>query len=188
MRHLRILFCGLILTLLAAGSAYAASEGHEPPNLWDLLWRFVTTGLVIAVIWKLAGSKLASFFTGRSEGIARELDDLEARKEKARDDLAEVEKRIAGFESERAAVLAEYEARGEALKAEIVAKAEESAAQIVTQAKQAAQNEIDKALAAVREDLANKIIDAASRSIAGSLNAEDQEKILKDSLNKVVLQ
>lgn len=100
----------------------------------------------------------------------------------------DVERRIADLEKERAAVIAEYEARGEALKAEIIAKAEESAKLIMTQAKQTAQNEIDKALSAMREELADKIVEAASESISASLSTKDHEKLLNSFLSKVVLQ
>ncbi|MCC8193157.1 MAG: ATP synthase F0 subunit B, partial [Deltaproteobacteria bacterium] len=113
---------------------------------------------------------------------------LETRKEKARHDLLDVERRIANLENERKAILADYEARGEALKADIIAKAEEAASQITTQARKTAQNEIDKAVAALRDELADKIIDAAGESIAGSLSPKDQEKLLNSFLNKVVLQ
>jgi len=187
-RHLRIPLLTLVLILLAAGVAYAAGDGHEPPRWKDFIYRIITAALVIAVIWKLAGKKIVEFFTGRREGIAKELDDLETRKEKAREHLLAVEKRIANLEKERAAILREYEARGEALKAEIVAKAENAAAQIMTQAKQTAENEVDKALAALREELADKIVEAASESISGSLTARDHEKLLNSFLTKVVLQ
>ena len=185
MRHLRILLCTLAMLLAAAGTAHAA-DGHT--NWPDLGWRVITAAAVVFIIYKAAGKMIAGALSGRRQGIAQELDDLETRKEKARADLLDVEKRIANLERERKAILKEYEARGEALKAEIVAKAETTAAQIMTQAKQTAQNEIDGALAAMREDLAEKIVAAASESITGSLTAKDQEKLLDSVLNKVVLQ
>ena len=170
------------MTLLGFGIAHAAGDGHG--NDWgNLAWRLLNLAIVVAIIWKLAGKKIASFFTGRSAGIAHELDDLETRKEKARQDLLDVEKRIAGLESERKSILADYEARGEALKADIIAKAEQTAAMIMTQARQSAQNEIETALAALREELADKIIDAAGKSISGSLSAKEQEKLLQRSLD-----
>jgi F-type H+-transporting ATPase subunit b len=187
MRYFRICSCSLVLVLLAAGIARAAGDGHG--NDWgNLAWRVANAAIVIALIWKLAGKTIASFFTGRGAGIARELDELEARKEKARRDLLDVEKRIANLESERKGILTDYETRGEALKAEILAKAEEAARHIVTQAERTARNEIDSALAALREELADKIIDAASESVSGSLSARDQEKLLNGFLSKVVLQ
>ena len=177
------------MVLAAAGVALASPDGsgQQSPAM-NLFWRLLNIAVVVGIIWKLAGRKIAEFFTGRQAGIARELDDLETRKEQARQELMDVEKRIASLESERKAILADYEARGEALKADIIAKAEETARQIMTQAKQTAQNEIDNALTAMRDELADKIIDAASESIAGSLNAKDQEKLLNSFLNKVVLQ
>ena len=163
------------------------NTGQQTPTM-NFIWRLLNIGLVVAVIWKLAGSAIAGFFTGRSAGIARELDDLEARKEKARQDLMDVEKRIANLENERASILADYEARGEALKADIIAKAEQTAQRMMEQAKQTAQNEIDEALKTMRADLAEQIVDAAGKSISGSLSAKDQEKLLGSFLNKVVLQ
>ncbi len=56
------------------------------------------------------------------------------------------------------------------------------------QAKQTARNEIDDATKAMREELAEKIVEAASTSISGSLSAKDQEKLINSFLDKVVLQ
>lgn len=189
MRDVRLSNYVIIGLLVAVGVTAAVSSGYEQqPVAVNFAWRILNIALVAAIVWKLAGSKIASFFTNRSEGIARELDDLEARKEKARQDLLEVEKRIANLEAERKGILADYEARGEALKAAIIARAEESAQQIMTQARQSAQNEIDTALASMREELADKIIEAASESISDSLSAKDHTKLLNSFLNKVVLQ
>lgn len=184
MRHLRIIALSGIMVLLAAGAAHAAGDGHPPLRWMDLFYRVVTTILVIAAIWKLAGKPAVKFFTGRRDGIALELDDLDARKEKAQQDLACVEQRIADLENERAAIIADYEARGEALKKEIIAKAEEQAAQIMNQARQTAQSEIDQALTVLRAELAEKIVAAASESIAGTLSAKDHEKLLNNFLTK----
>ena len=187
MRHGKILILSFAFVIAVSGVAHAAGDGHSLP--WDdLLYRIATAVLVVGTIWKLAGKKITENLTGRRDGIAQELDTLESRKEKARQSLMDVEKRIANLERERSAILAEYEARGEALKTEIIAKAEDAAKQIVTQAKHAAQNEIDKALASMREELADKIVEAASESISGSLSAKDHEKLLNSFLNKVVLQ
>ena len=184
MRNLRLPDYVILGLLAAVAVTFGVSQGYEqqPPAI-NFIWRILNVGLVVGIIWKLAGKAIASFFTGRSAGIARELEDIESRKEKARQDLLDVEKRIAGLESERKMILADYEARGEALKADIIAKAEQTAALIMTQAKQTAQNEIDNALAALREELADKIVDAASRSISGSLSAKDQEKLLQRALD-----
>lgn len=176
------------MVLAATGVAYASGGSDQQSPAMNLFWRLLNIAVVVGIIWKLAGKKIAEFFAGRQAGIAKELEDLEARKEYARQELMEVEKRIANLENERKSILADYEARGEALKADIVAKAEDTARQIMIQAKQTAQNETDNALAAMRNELADLIIDTANGSISGSLSGKDQEKLLNSFLNKVVLQ
>ncbi len=186
MRYTRLLLLSLFFIFIGADIAQAA-EVH-PTNWPDLGWRVVNLALVIAAIWFLASKKIAAFFAGRKTGIATELADLETRKEKARDELAAVEKRIANLEQERNAILAEYRARGEAVKAEIIAKAEEAAAQITSQAKKSAQNEVDQAVAAMRAELADELAKAASEALAASLTTKDHEKLIDASITKVVLQ
>lgn len=186
LRYLRTLFFSLGIVLISASAAWAADGAHESP--FTLGMRALTAAAVAYIIYRFAGKAIVSAVLGRREGIRNELDSLEARKEKAREDLMAVEARIANLNRERESILAEYEARGEALKAEITAKAEKDAARIVTQAKQAARNEIDSALAAMRAELAEQIVAAAAKSIAGALTDKDQEKLLNNSLTKVVLQ
>ena len=181
MRHLYSYLFALAITLVTATAAHAAGDAHAT-DWGNLAWRLLNLAIVVAIIWKLAGKKIGQVLSGRSKGIAAELESLEARKEKARQDLMDVEQRIANLESERTTILADYQARGEALEAEIVAKAKETARQITTQAQQTAQNEIETALTALREELADKIIDAASASIAKSLTAGDQQQLLQRAL------
>ncbi len=186
MRQARLLFLSLHFVLLSASAACAA-EAHAT-NWPDLGWRVLNIALVLGVLWFLAGKKIAAFFTGRKSGIENELNDLEARKEKARTNLAAVEKRIAGLEQERSAILAEYRARGEAVAAEIIAKAETTAAQISAQARKTAQNEIDQAVGAMRAELADELAKAARDALSSSLTAKDHEKLINASITKVVLQ
>ena len=188
MRHLRILAVSAFVTLVCVGMAHAAEEAHAPANWLDFLFRSITAGLVVFVIWKLAGAKIVAAFAGRRQGIAKELADLEAAREKAREDLMAVEKRIANLEHERKAIVADYTARGEAIKSEMIAKAEHAAAQITAQAKATAQNEIDKALDSLREAIAEEITAAARKELQESLSQKDHEKLLDRVITKVVLQ
>ena len=188
MRHFRTVAVSAFLVLVSVGTVHAAGDAHAPTNWLDLLYRFITTGLVIGAMWKLSGAKIVAAFTNRRQGIAQELIDLEAAKEKAREDLMAVEKRIANLEHEREAIIAEYTARGEAIKMEIIARAEHAATQITSQAKATARNEIDKALSAMREDIAEEIATTAQKALQGSLSERDHEKLLDSVLTKVVLQ
>ena len=188
MRYFRTALTCALFILLSAATVQAAGDAHTAINWSDLLWRFVTIGLVAAVIWKLGSARILAFFSGRRDGIAKELDTLTAARKKAQDDLQAVEKRIANLENERVGIIAEYTARGEAIKMEIIAKAEKQAEQIASQAKTTAQNEIDKALTAMREEIAEEIVELAQKSLRDVLTEKDHEKLLNRVLDKVVLQ
>lgn len=179
------------LTAVGASVACASPAGEHgfTGDQWlNLLWRIATVALVVGVIWYFVGKKAVAFFRGRKSGIEQELHDFEARKEEARANLLDVEKRIANLEKERQAIMDDYRARAEAMANDIIAKAEERAAQISTQAKQAAENEIDQALAAMRAELAEAIAQATRELLADSLTPKQHEELIDSFLNKVVLQ
>jgi F-type H+-transporting ATPase subunit b len=181
----QVLMPALLLLCAGADTAHAA---EHPANWIDLLWRCVTIALVAGVLWKFAGKKLHAFFMNRRSGIAKELHDLEARKEVAQTRLAEVEQRIGRLDAEREAVLAEFQARGKALQTEIIAKAEAEAARINAQARLAAQNEIDHALAAMRAEMADRIVLAAQEILKTKLSVVEHAELIDSLLTKAVLQ
>jgi F-type H+-transporting ATPase subunit b len=112
---------------------------------------------------------------------------LAERREDAEKKLAEVEKNIANIEQEREAILAEFRAQGETLKASIIEGAKESAEKITAQAKLTAEQERRTAVQDVRAEVAELVVDAAERLLAEKLSADEHNKLINDSLTKVVL-
>lgn len=183
---------GLILPLAlafaaVAAQAAAAQAGHEAPRWGDFGWRVLNLVLFAGILWYFLGDLAKRFFTGRRRLIRQSLDDLEERRAKAKEHLTEVEARIARLDEEREAILAESRAQAENLKQGIMAEARRQAAQIVEQARLTAENEGRSVLAEVRAAIADEIVDAAEKSLREKLNAEDHEKLIANSLNKVVL-
>ena len=84
-------------------------------------------------------------------------------------------------------ILAESRKQAENLKAGIVEEAHRQAAQIVEQARMTAENEGRAVLAEVRAVIADEIVDAAEKALSGKLTAEAHEKLIANSLKKVVL-
>ncbi len=177
---------GLALSLLAADPAMAA-EGHELP--WgDFAWRVVNIIVFVAILWHFIGKLCVNYFRGRKQGIKDGIDDLTARREQAQQRLAEIEKRIANLEEEREAILAESKAQAEALKEDIIAKAKVQAQQIVAMAHVTAESEGQSMLQQMRATIADELIDATREHLEKSLNKSKHEKLIENSLKKVVLQ
>lgn len=175
---------GVIFVLCVA--AFAAGYGSHN-ELVDFGFRMITFALFLAVIWYAAGGMIKNGLKKRSQGIAKELTDLEAAKVKANKALKEVEARIIGLDKERQAILASYKAQGEAIKSEIILKAEKSARQIVAQSKRTAQNEVEKALGEMRSAMADEIMEATEKLLKERLGEKEHEKLIDKSLSKVVL-
>ena len=175
---------------MTAACAWAEAEGHgaaEGPNWKNFILRVINVTLVLFVLWKVGGKKIAGVFRGRKQGIVDQLADLDSRKEAAQKRLADVERKIANLEAEKAQILSDCKAQGEAVKASIIAAAEEQALHIKAQAAVSAEQEAKAAMAALRVQMADKIILAAQDSLAKRLTATVQDKLVDDALGKVVL-
>jgi F-type H+-transporting ATPase subunit b len=175
----------LVFCAVAAFASGGEEGGHN--KLLDLAYRFINFGIVGFLIYKLAGKRLADFLSGRSKQIETDLSDLDGRRESAEQKLIEVEASIANLEAEKAKILADAQAQGEALKQAIVEKAEAQAVQIKAQAEIAAAQEAKLAVDMIREELAEKIVNAAEDLVKKQLKKKDHEDLVNEYLKKVVL-
>lgn len=176
------------LLVLAWAEPSFAGAGHGAPRWGDFAWRIMNLILFCGILWYFTGNLIKKFFRNRKQAIKDTLDGLEARREDAKKELAEIETRIANLEAERQAILAESRAQADRLKKGIVDDAERQARQIVEQARRAAENEGRAKLDEVRAFVASEIIEAAARALRGQLTEQDHDKLIAKSLDKVVLQ
>ena len=178
---LAALFC------MAASAAWASGGHDEPANWMNFLLRSVNFAIVVALVWRFAGKKIASTFSGRRQTIENQLVDLDERKAAAEKRLADVEASIASLETERAQILAEYRAQGEAMKVGIIAAANAQAERITAQAEVSARLEAKVAVDTLRAEMADKIIEAAQALLVAKLDDKMRDKLVDDALGKVVL-
>lgn len=184
MRVLKSISFAVMLVMLMASTAFAA----EGELRWgDFGWRILNLVIFVAIIWKFAGKIIVNFLTGRREGIRKELDDLEDRRQKAQKRLAEIEAGIANLESERAAIIEESRVQAEINKQSIISEAHKQAEQIVEQARRTAENEGHAVLAEVRACIADEIIEAATSALESKLDSNKHDALINNSLTKVVL-
>lgn len=181
-----IRFTLAFLLLLAWAEPSLASDGHEP-RWGDFAWRVLNLILFCSILWYFTGNLIRRFFRTRKQTIQDTMTDLEKRREDARANLEEIEKRIANLEAERKAILDESQAQAERLKKGIMDDARRQAQQIVEQARLAAENEGRAMLDQVRSQVAGEIIDAAAKALRGQLSEEDHDRLIANSLDKVVL-
>jgi len=179
----------IALALLTAAVALASDghgEGGQSPTM-NFVWRLLNIALFIGILYKLVGKKARDFFVGRRDGIRADLENLEARRAEAERRLAEIKQRIAGLDAEREAILKESKAQAEQIKAAILAEARAQAEQVRAQALRAAENEGKAAMEQLRAALADEITAAAEALLQSKLDGPRHEKLINNSLTKVVL-
>lgn len=189
MTVLKRLLPAALIVLATAAVAFASEGGanavHE--SAFTTAMRVVNFIIFVGILYKFAGKKVAEAFGGRRKQIETQLSDLDARKKSAEKKLADVEQSIANINAEREQIIADCVAQGEALKASIVENAHVAAERIKEQAKLTAANERKAALKDVRAEIADMVVEAAEKVLAGKLTAEEHDKLINDYLTKVVL-
>lgn len=179
--------CAMVLAFVGVASANAGVEDEGLP--WgNFLLRVVNILIFLGIIWYATGKIIKKFFVGRRASIVTEMEELDRLKKEAAAHLAEVERRVAGVEAECRALLEEGRAQAESLKAAILAEAEKQAAQIVEQARRSAEQEGKAELDAIRARMADDIVAAVEKGLVERLDAAEQQKLIDNSLTKVVLQ
>jgi F-type H+-transporting ATPase subunit b len=173
------------MVLFSAAAAFA-SDGDQSPGM-NLFYRVLNIGIFIAVLYKFVGKRAADFFGGRREGIRAEMEKLEAAKLEAEQRLAAVRKDIADLDGERRVILEESRARAEQIKAAVLEEARRQADRIREQALRAAENERKLALEQLRAELADEVANAAEVLLQSRLDAALHDKLINNSLTKVVL-
>ena len=179
----------IVLALLTVAVAFAADgQGDEGQSVvMNFIWRLLNIAIFVGILYKLVGDKLKAFFSDRRTGIRTELENLETRKTEAEVHLAEIKQRIANLDTEREAILKESKAQAEQIKAAILAEAHKQAEQIREQALRTAENEGKAAMEQLRASLADEIVAAAAALLQSKLDGAQHEKLINNSLTKVVL-
>lgn len=187
MKRTTICWMTVFLVLMGTGLAFAASEGSDMAKWKDFMWRVINFIIFVGILYYAAGKRIGQLLTSRRETIRQNLEDLDRRREDADKKLRQVEAQIKDLDAQREKILADYQAQGENLKKAILAQAHQKAEQIKAQAETAAGQEYKLATEKLREELSGMVIEAAEKMIQSQLTKEGHEKLIQQSLTRVVL-
>ncbi len=186
MKRITICWVMVVMVLMSAGLAWAAAETGDMAKWKDFMWRVINFIIFVGIIYWAAGKRIRDILSSRREKIRDELVDLDQRRIEADKRLHDVSQ-IKDLDAQREKVIAEFQTQGEALKVAIIDQAHKKAAQITAQAETAAAQEYKLATDRLRDELAEMVIDAAEKMIENQLTKEGHEKLIQQSLTRVVL-
>ncbi|MFZ5453765.1 MAG: ATP synthase F0 subunit B [Thermodesulfobacteriota bacterium] len=181
---------GAVLAFAGAAAA-SGSGGHggiDPAKVTDFILRTVNFAVFAGILFYLLAKKVRvkDFFAGRSQEIAKTLDDLEAQKDAAAKALAEMEAKLAAVAAEREKIIQQYIAEGQLEKAKILEKAELVAARIKDLAALTISQETKKAAQELKQEIADMATKLAEDLLKEKVTYADQQQLVEEYLKKVV--
>ena len=185
-RHFASLL-GVVLYFAWLSNALASeAEGGHHLNWVDFAYRTVAVVIVAAILVKLLRKPAANFLNSRREEIQRLLSELEAKTSEARAEYSQVRAKLASLEEDTKKIVDELIAEGEAERKKIIETAHREAEYIQQQAQVAIQQEIQAARDSLKDEVAELSVAAAQDIIQKQMQAEDQQRLVREFMTKVV--
>lgn len=173
-------------------TADAHGDGHGEGDHGAKGWvntdtyRVMNFGVLAIALFFLLRKPVAKALNARIEGIKEQLAELEAKKQKAFEELSEYNAKLAKLESESEKIIAQYEKQGIEAKARILREAEAAAEKLEEQAKRNIDHEFKKAQQSLQSEILDKALVKAEELLRSRITDQDQERLVDEYLKKVV--
>ncbi len=174
-----------VLTLILTALVVDMDTVHPLVNFAARIVNFL---VFIYIFWRAAGKPAHDFLQSRRDGIANDLEELEAKKVEAEKMLQDLEVRLSSLDAEREAILQESKKQAEILQEAILAKAREDAENILKKAKRTAELETKHAIEGLRAEASKAILEAAQKALLERLGPQAHARLIEEAVDKVVLQ
>ena len=189
-RMLKGFVYGILVSMsLMVGSVWASSSEHEAAAKGFVITDFyrIMNFVVLAVALFIIIKKwVVPILQDRIKGIKDELEELEARKQEAEQQLAQYNERLSLLEQEAKKIKDSYIEQGKEAQARILEQAKASAEKLEANAQRQIETAFERARAELQEVILEKAIEKAEAMIRESISAEDQDRLVDDYLEKVV--
>ncbi len=178
-----LLLAAAPVAALASGGAEAAGPAAVP--WWEIFKQLVNVAILVGVLVYFLKKPLATFLKERSELLRKSIDDAAKARAEAAEKLSAIEARMARLSGEIEDMnrRMDGEAGDEAKRLHEAAQAE--IARLREQTRFAADQEVKKAREELRREAADLSTAAAEEMVKKSITAEDQERMVRDNIDKI---
>ena len=183
----------IVLPCFAMG---ASKGGHEDAHAeqgtkgWVATdtYRVMNFAVLLTILIILLRKPFAQALNGRITGIQDQLNDLEAKKTEAENQLAEYNEKLSLLDKQAENIVSEYIKQGNEAKARILQEAKLAAEKIEEQARRNIEQEFNAAKEKLQVEIFEKALTKAEDMIKRNISSEDQDRLVDEYLKKVVLQ
>jgi F-type H+-transporting ATPase subunit b len=171
----------MLTTLAIAVPLASGGEGKFNPIDFatggNLFWTLVIFGVSVPLIWKLVMGPVTRALEERDDRTTSAIAAAEKASADAQRARAELERSLAEAQASAAKLLGEARARAETRGQEIVEAARGEAGQLLESARRAIRIEQDKAIAAIRNEVVELSLRAATKVLDRNVASEDDRRL-----------
>lgn len=189
-KMLPMLAVGLLWVFVCAADlpAAEAEHGEAPAKGWVATdtYKVINFVVLVAILIYLLRKPVKQGLNNRIESIKNQLEELEAKKKAAEEELAEYNQKFQQLDQEAQQIVDQYIQQGNDAKARIIAEAESAAEKLQEQARRNIENEFQKARRELQDEVIEKALAQAESMIQDKISRQDQERLVDEYLEKVV--
>ncbi len=171
----------MLLSLITGAAASGGEGGFNPIDFaagGNVFWTWVVFAVSLPLIWMVVMGPVARALEERDARSERAIAAAEHASREAEKARADLEVALGEAQAEGARFLAEARTRAEARGHEIVEAAKNEAAGLVESARRVIRAEQDKAIAAIRNEVVELSLEAASKVLDRNVKGEDDRRFV----------
>lgn len=155
-------------------------------ELWSLIWKATNVIILVILLYKLLANRIKTFFENRSSSIENAVREAEKKKQEAEKKEEELKEKLQNMDKEVKKITELFKKEGLAEKERIKESAKKEADKIKRQTTQTIEQEAIRARLMIRKEFAEVMIKTAADLISKKQNDNDNERIIKEYIEKVV--
>ncbi|HEY4377823.1 MAG TPA: F0F1 ATP synthase subunit B, partial [Acidimicrobiales bacterium] len=165
----------------------ACQQAPSPilPPMNELVWGIISFVAVMALLWKLAWPGIKTGMEGRTQKIAKDLEEAEAQRTGAEGILAEYKAQLADAKTESARIIDEARQSADAMRKDLEARAAADIAELRTRAASDIEAAKVQAIADLRAEVTELAIGAAESVVGHSLDQATSTALVEQYIDQV---
>ncbi len=182
------IFLAALLLIFSLNGAVASSDGEHASKGWlpTDTYRVMNFAVLALALFFVLRKPVSQALSSRSDGIKKQLADLETRKEDVEKKLAEYNEKLSKLDSQAEEIVAQYIQQGHDAKDKILKEAGQAADKLEEQARKNIEYEFKQAKLKLQKEILEKSLLKAEEMIREKINDQDQGKLIDEYLDKVV--
>lgn len=171
------------MTLAYLPVALAAEGGFNPLDVsggGGFLWTLIIFAAALPFMWKIVFEKVTTALSERDAKASEAIVLAQRAGEEAEKARAEIEVRLGEAQAEASKLLAQAKERAEVRERDIVDGAKREADAMIESARSAIEVEKEKALAAIRSEVVELSMNAASKVLGRNVGSEDDRRLVEE--------